>query len=82
MAASRETKRCPQCQHEGYSYDPVCRLWCCGRCCATETGEEMDRRAAAQSRPLEGAAGAPGVRRLGQDALPADRLPIRARYAS
>jgi len=82
MAAYRETRQCPECQYEGYSYDPVCKLWCCGRCCASETDEEMERRVGAQSRVLEGAAGAPRARRLGQRALPADRLPIRARYAS
>jgi len=82
MAAYRETERCPECQHEGYSYDPVCKLWCCGRCCATETDQEMERRVGTQSRHLEGAAGPPGVRRLGQAARPVDHLPVRARHAS
>jgi len=37
MAASRNSERCPQCYQLGYSYDPVCKIWCCGRCHTAET---------------------------------------------
>ena len=53
MAASRNSERCPQCCELGYSYDPVCKIWCCGRCHTTETTSAKLLREVAQSRPPE-----------------------------
>ena len=54
MAASRNSERCPQCYQLGYSYDPVCKIWCCGRCHTTETTGAKRLREVAQSALLEG----------------------------
>jgi ribosomal protein L37AE/L43A len=53
MAASRNSERCPHCHQEGYSYDSVCNIWCCGRCQTTETTSGKRLREVAQSQPLE-----------------------------
>jgi len=49
MAASRNSKRCPHCYQLGYSYDPVCKICCCGRCQTTETTGAKQLREVAQS---------------------------------
>ena len=79
MASAGERERCPQCSYERYCYDPVCRVWCCGRCHTMETVEEKGEREArrtALSAPGEGAAeaawskegeGAEAVLRMSRD---------------
>jgi hypothetical protein len=37
MVGRLAVERCPQCSYEGYCYDSVCQIWCCGRCHTTET---------------------------------------------
>lgn len=76
MASAREVERCPECWHEGYSYDPVCKIWCCGRCQRMETVEEKDERDGrwtALSAPGKGAAEAP-ARDEGEGAQAALRM--------
>ncbi len=44
MLVSPRTGRCPRCSYEGYCYDSVCRVWCCGQCHMMETEAEKRRR--------------------------------------
>jgi len=56
MASAQELERCPECWQAGYSYDRVCKIWCCGRCHSTETVEQKGKRDAlcsALSAPAE-----------------------------
>ena len=82
MTARQETETCPQCRQEGYTYDPVCHVWCCGRCQGTETVEEKLRRQARQS-TLSAArretARVQPAHRAGRREHP---LPLRARHVS
>ena len=75
MASMQELERCPECWQAGYSYDRVCKIWCCGRCHSTETVEEKGKRDAlcsVLSAPAEGAAEAswPNERAGDEAALP------------
>ncbi len=82
MTAPQEVERCPECRHDGYTYDPVCHVWCCGRCHATETVDEKTRR---QARRTELSAARRQMPRV-QPAHKAGRrehpLPLRARHVS
>jgi len=82
MTAPHEMERCPQCRQDGYTYDPVCHIWCCGRCHATETVEERIRREGRQGELS-------AARRTALRAGPAHKagrrehsLPLRARRVS
>jgi hypothetical protein len=57
MLSQQPKERCPQCSYDGYCYDNVCRVWCCGRCFMMETPREKSRRAALSAR-----AGTDGLR--------------------
>ena len=56
MGVPSEAERCPQCSHEGYRYDAVCRVWCCGQCHTTETMAEKGERDE-RATPLRAATG-------------------------
>lgn len=82
MTAPHEMERCPQCRQDGYTYDPVCHIWCCGQCHATETVDEKIRRetwqselSAARRKPLR----ARPAHKAGHHQHP---LPVRARHVS
>jgi hypothetical protein len=82
MTAPHEMETCPQCRQDGYTYDPVCHIWCCGRCQATETVDEKTRRerwhgelSAARREPLR----ARPAHKAGRREHP---LPLRARHVS
>lgn len=82
MAAPHEMEMCPQCRQEGYTYDPVCHIWCCGRCHESETVEEKMQRERGQGEVS-------AARREPLRARPAHRvarrehaLPMRARHVS
>ena len=69
MVVPPGVQRCPQCSYEGYCYDSVCRVWCCGRCYMMETEAEKGRREARSTR-----AGSTVVeRRQGFSVSPDDR---------
>ncbi len=50
MVIAPGAERCPQCSYEGYCYDSVCRVWCCGRCHTMETEAEKGRREVGSTR--------------------------------